>query len=70
VDEAKPVLDFVSAALRKRMKNQWTVSRMQQARPVCGVPNCSGCRVLNELFAEPPLFPPESRQSESERGDI
>ena len=53
MDELKSVAEVVSAALRKRMKNPWAVSRMRAAKPVCGAPNCAGCRLVDELFAEP-----------------
>ena len=62
MDELKSVAEVVSAALRKRMKNPWAVSRMRAARPVCGVPNCAGCRLVDELFA-----PTEQGNSEQER---
>ena len=63
MDELKAVAAVVSAALRKRMKNPWAVSRMRAAKPVCGLPNCAGCRLVAELFAAPT----EQENSEQER---
>ena len=63
MDELKTVAEVVSAALRKRMKNPWVVSRMRAAKPVCGLPNCAGCRLVDEVF----IAPTEHENSEQER---